>query len=313
MRFPQHIRSTRSAFFFTVLLLAAFGCEYVASSQVCSGCEVSRQTLTMSDARLNMNAAQKTAAESIHLFAGRPIPTATATNEHMIHQLEWITWYDDDLRVPLWVAYKLTRADLRSNLERQDCFRKDPRLNNAQTSECDDYNEPTFDQGHMVPSADMTRGRFAMTNTFIFSNMCPQHDRFNRGVWARLEDDVRRWAVLLGHVYVITGAVFDRNGDGNRDPDRNVARISPTNRVAVPTHFYKIILHVQPKVQIYSITILLPHVDRSVGPTAPYLSRHITSIDHVEQLTGINFFPQLPNNVENAIEAFQAPRLWNTQ
>jgi endonuclease G, mitochondrial len=112
---------------------------------------------------------------------------------------------------------------------------------------------------------------------------------------------------------VVTGAVFDRSGDGNRDPDRNVARISPTNRVAVPTHFYKMILHVRPKVAIYSITILLPHVDRSVGPTAPYLSRHITSIDHVEQLTGINFFPQLPNDVENAIEAFQAPRLWNTQ
>jgi endonuclease G, mitochondrial len=153
-----------------------------------------------------------------------------------------------------------------------------------------------------------------MTNSFIFSNMAPQHDRFNRGIWARLEEKVRAWAIVADGVYVVTGAVFDKDSDGQRDADEDADDLfSPTNRVGIPTHFYKIVLHVRPSGFIDAISILLPHLDQGVGPTNSYLFNHIIMIDEIEQLTGSDFFPELPDARELTVEAFRSPGLWNTQ
>ena len=73
----------------------------------------------------------------------------------------------DLLRIPIWVAYELTKSDAKKHLVRLDCFRKDPRLDDEVASVCSDYDEPIFDRGHMIPNADLARGRFAMTNSFI--------------------------------------------------------------------------------------------------------------------------------------------------
>ena len=105
MRFPQ-----RCTFGVVIICLVVFSVAALlpVQSQVCSGCEVSNQTVTKSNQRLTLTDSEKVDAESRHLLGGRPIPPANATNERMLHQFEWITWYDDDLRVPIWVAYELT-------------------------------------------------------------------------------------------------------------------------------------------------------------------------------------------------------------
>jgi|GEM_PF-5291089 len=165
----------------TTLILALLFWGAQASSQVCTGCEVSAQTIANADEQLHLTDSERTDAEARHLLGGKPIPAADSTNERMIHQHEWITWYDDDLRVPLWVVYELTKEDASAQRTRKDCFRKDPRLPKEASSFCEDYEEPVFDRGHMVPRSDLNRTVVAMINSFIFSNMAPQHDRFNRG------------------------------------------------------------------------------------------------------------------------------------
>jgi len=282
-------------------------------AQVCPNCQVSQQTVSNADALLNLTDVEKADAEARHLLGGRPIPPSSATNEHMIHHHEWITWYDDDLRAPLWVAYELTKADASAQLTRKNCFRRDPRLSDEAASVCEDYEEDIFDRGHMIPSADLNRGRLPQTNSFIFSNMVPQHDLFNRGIWARLESKVRAWAKVADGVYVVTGAIFDKDENGQRDADADADLMTPTNRVAIPTHFYKIILHVRPSGFIDTISFILPHLDESVGSTKPYLFDHIATIDEIEAVTGIDFFPELPDQRETAVEAFRSPGLWNTQ
>lgn len=282
-------------------------------AQVCSHCQVSQQTITNADALLTLEDSEKADAEARHLLGGRPVTSSDATNEHMIHQQEWITSYDDDLRVPLWVAYELTKADASAQLTRKNCFRKDPRLSDSASSTCEDYEEPIFDRGHMIPNADLNRGRLPQTNSFIFSNMVPQHDLFNQGIWAKLESKVRAWARVSDGVYVVTGSVFDKNGDGQRDADANANLVSPTQRVAIPTHFYKIILHVRPSGFIDTISFILPHSDESVGSTNPYLVSHIATIDEIESVTGIDFFPELPDQREVATEAFKSAGLWDIQ
>lgn len=304
---------------FLTALLLCFGSTawiFIAHSvqaQVCPNRQCSLQTIGDADDLLDLTESEKTDAEATHLLGGRPIPSASATNEQMVHQHEWITWYDDDLRVPLWVAYELTRSDASAQLTRRNCFRRDPRLSDEAASVCEDYEEDIFDRGHMVPNADLNRGRLPQANSFIFSNMVPQHDLFNQGIWARLESKVRAWARVADGVYVVTGSIFDKDTNSQRDADADADLVAPTNRVAIPTHFYKIILHVRPSGFIDTISFILPHLDESVGSTNPYLRDHIATIDEIEAVAGIDFFPELPNQRETVVEAFRSPALWNTQ
>lgn len=167
----------------SVLMLAALPSPVVAQS---CGCDVSDRKEQAFDQLLFLSAAEKAEAESLHLPFG--VPPSVSSNERLLHQVDYIINYDDDLRMPLWVAYRLTEADLRINRERTECFRRDPRLVDDNVAGfCSDYSEPIFDRGHMVPNADMVRGESAMINTYMFTNMAPQHDRFNQVIWARLE------------------------------------------------------------------------------------------------------------------------------
>ena len=155
-----------------------------------------------------------------------------------------------------------------------------------------------------------------MINTYILSNMVPQHDRFNQVIWARLERYVRAWATLKGEVYVITGAVFDKDSNGERDVDSDADRVAPRGRVAIPTHFYKIILHERPSTFVETMTFLLPHEDSS--PTGrktsdEYLTNHLTTIAEIEFLTGIDFLTDIDDPKERAIEQFKAPQMWSRE
>ena len=166
----------------------------------------------------------------------------------MPHQDGYLLSHDSDLRTALWVAYRLdgTEVEAGAGKERVNCFRKDPRMTRAKTATTTDYKEPRFDQGHMANDREFKDVLQEQLNTFIMSNMSPQEDCFNRGIWLSLEYQVRRWARTYGKVYVTSGAIFDRNGDGIRDADDEAQRMKSNNdksRVAVPTRYYKVVWH----------------------------------------------------------------------
>lgn len=287
----------------------------IASGQSC-GCEVSGAKEDAYNDLLNLSAAEIAAAKAVHLPFGAPVSKSDKHGEHFLHQEDYITYYDDDLRVPLWVAYRLTRADLAHTLERTECFRTDPRLSSEQSATCNDYDEPVFDRGHLVPNADMERSEPAMINTYMFSNMTPQHDKFNRGIWARLEGYVRDWAEQRGEIYVVTGAIFDADGDTSatkkgRDSDISAKRMN--DRVGVPTHFYKVLFVRIPNQSIESMAFLLPHSDRSPSgkkDSDAYLNVCLVSIDEIEQRAGLDFFPGLSDSREKAAEAKKPDAFW---
>lgn len=282
------------------------------AAQTCSGCEISNQSVGSANARLNLTDTQKRAIEDRHLPFGLHRAPATASNEFLLHQREWLTWYDGDLRLPLWAAYELTRADAAATGPRLNCFRHDPRLSVEFSATCEDYDRDPFDRGHIIPRSDLNRSRTAMYNSFLLSNMAPQFANFNRigKVWEVLENKVRRWAISTGKIYVISGSVFDRDGDERRDRDADAQRAGETRRVAVPSHFYKIIIHVRPNGFIDTISFILPHDNVSESNPNSYLRSHIVSIDEVEAVTGIDFFPDLDDTRESVTESFEAPGLW---
>ena len=120
---------------------------------------------------------------------------------------------------------------------------------------------------------------------------------------------------LKGTIYVISGAVFDRDSDGDRDLDSAADRMLSDNgdtRVAVPTHFYKIILHERESGFIENMTFLLPHEDVSVSGAAadPFLVTNLSTIDAIEALTGVDFLTALDDVKEDAIEANRETSMW---
>lgn len=190
----------------------------------------------------------------------------------------------------------------------------DPRLSADASATCADYNdhETNYDQGHLAPNADFTGTEAMMINTYLYSNMTPQHKVFNEHTWERLEALVRMWCHKRGDLFVITGAVFDRNGDGKRDADSDATRIPTHNRVAIPTHFYKIIFNKHKLGKDECIAILLPHDNDKHNGDAwiTYVTSHITTIAEIEKVTGINFLPNVSASKRAEMESFKAPALW---
>jgi endonuclease G, mitochondrial len=287
--------------------------EAVASND----CDISKAEREDCDAMLFLSSDERSSSKEIHAPWGLPQPTGQTNNEHLVINREYVIDYDDELHVPIWASYRLRDEDVVARTRRK-CFRPDPRLMDDDSAALVDYVEPIYDRGHLVPRADMNRTKATMINTFVLSNMSPQTADFNQGIWQDLESMVRIWAVRKGTVYVITGAVFDGNDDHTRDDDADVDRVAPTGRLGVASHFYKIVLHKMPNEFIEAIAILLPH-DEEVDHGDQFANRrahikaHITSIDEIEEMTGLDLLADLDDTKENAVEAFVAPDLWPLQ
>lgn len=252
--------------------------------------------------------AKVSAAVAAHLPWGAPIPTTPTTHERVLVQADYVIDYDDDLRVPVWTAERIERARLDDNIGRQDCFRADPRLGADLSSTPSDYSEPIYDQGHMTPFADQRYSTMAGINSFIMTNMAPQNCQLNRGIWQILEQISRRWAAQHDQLYVFNGSVFDRDGDGRRDPDAAAAHMHSNNgreRVAVPSAFFKVIAFARPDGSVETLSVLLPHdVSNPTGAAAlTYLSQHITNLATLERLTGLDLLP-------NATSVHESASLW---
>jgi len=274
-----------------------------------AGCEIDDDLRDEFDALLPITDAKADDSEARHAPFGLPIIEEDNGLEFILHHNEYLIGYNADLLTPVYASYRLDREDIVKG-DRRDCFREDHRLELVDRSTLDDYLEPVFDQGHLVPVGDMHREFSTSVNTFYLSNMMPQSARFNRGVWKFLEGSTRMWADRLGSVLVLSGPIFDRNGDAIRDAEADAKRIRPQRRVAQPTHFFKIIIHENEDGELESMTYLLPHSFTSVGGSAKYIKTKFATIDEVEAITGYDFFPDLPSAQENELESFQAEDFW---
>jgi endonuclease G len=170
--------------------------------------------------------------------------------------------------------------------ERDDSFKKDPLVVTSSASNSD-YKNSGYSRGHLAPAADMLWNETAMTESFYFSNMSPQTQDFNNGIWKELEEQVREWPRENEEVFVVTGPVLDKE-------------VYPTvgkNEVAVPEKFYKVILDYK-EPDIKAIGFIVPHEDSDED-----LEAFAVSVDTVEEATGFDFFYSLQDEVEEEIEA----------
>lgn len=255
--------------------------------------------------------------DSLRVHGPWGFPTEKSGQNQLVHR-EYVLVHDAATKQPAYAQYRLVRADIASG-PRIKCFRSDERLDADDRAELADYREPIFDRGHLVPRADMNRARSVMLNTFLLSNMMPQHSDYNQRTWAMLEGLVRTWAKAKLDVLVVSGPIYDHNGDGLPDEATNLPRVAPQDRLAVPSHFFKIVLHERPNGYIEAIAIKLPHEEHapdaadSDARTRMRLQRiedAIVSIDQIERAKGMDFFAGLNDSKETAIERSIASGLW---
>lgn len=309
--------------FVAVLLCPLVGWPTPSFAGICRCDTRIRDHVPLFDMAVNLTDAEKVGALERHLPWGIPANPAGATNETLIILRNYIINYDADLNTPTWVAYRLTSEDVDENqpgyVKRLDCFRDFPaNLSPDDTPPtCDDYEEDSFDQGHLANSNDMCRSRFTNANSFFLVNMAPQFANFNRKIWRTLEGEVHQWAAEKGIIFTITGAVFDHDANGIRDPDATVKKDDGNARIALASHFYKIILHPLKDGSIETISILLPHNNVSIigDSRFPYLKDHIVTIKKIEALTGIDFLTELEIDDPDKADALRntlAPDLWSS-
>jgi endonuclease G len=229
----------------------------------------------------------------ITLSAGNPHPELPAIqpNDQIVRHYAYTLSYVEEYEQAEWVAYMICRGRAVSSEERTNKFLVDELVTTGSATS-KDYSKSGYDRGHLAPAADMGWSAQAMRESFYFSNMSPQLPSFNRGIWKKMEEKVRDWALEYDTLYVVTGPVLKKG----------LPAIGP-NQVAVPEQYYKVILDCYPKFRCIAILM------NNEAGNLP-LKTYVTTIDSVEKLTGIDFFPWLPDEVELRIEATAKVEGW---
>lgn len=232
-------------------------------------------------------------AEEEYVLPTHFFPTST-TNQIIQHQYYALS-YSEEHEQAEWVAYELTKESIFiKNVKRSGNFRPDPKVSKGSASAQVDYKGSGYDRGHMVPAGDMAFNKKAMSQTFYMSNMSPQIRNFNGGIWRELEETVRDWAVDNDHLFIVSGPVLSR---GIREKIGD-------NGVSVPDQYYKVILdYTEPELK--AIAFLMPN-EKSNRPLMDYA----TSIDAIEKITGLDFFPSIDDVDEEKLESDFDKDIW---
>jgi len=191
-----------------------------------------------------------------------------------------------------WVAYELQKDQIVNSNFKRPYFVEDRKVKSG-SADWKNYKKSGYDKGHLCPAGDRKFDYNAFHETFLTSNISPQDRDFNRGIWNRLEQKTRYWAKKYDGVYIVTGGVLE---DG-------LKKIG-TESVSVPKYFYKIIIDTSNE-KYKAIAFLIPNKKSSNS-----FYKYVVSIDEIEALSGIDFFSNLNDTVENKLEAEIKLKAW---
>lgn len=266
---------------------------------------------SINDPRSKNDVYELSGSES-HFFKGMPkltgprIPLSrgkTTTIVRKAYALE----HSANWKTSVWVCEHLTAKQLKGDIEREDAFGPDPKLVKGQRAETKDYARSGYDRGHLAPAGDFTIDPALKEETFFLSNMAPQVPEFNRGIWKSIEGYTRKLAEKHGEIWIVTGCLFfEESEESGRGNNRiSIKRIGP-GKVAVPSHFYKIIIR-----RTSSGPKALTFVVRNKDYDPPFrFDKLVKSVDWVESWAGLDIMPELVGADEAAVEARPASVSW---
>ena len=216
----------------------------------------------------------------------------TSTTKQVIKHSYFALSYNEKYEQAEWVFYFLRSQNEGIGHYKRPRFINDPKVT-TESADTDNYKKSGYDRGHLCAAADMRFSKTAYDETFYTSNISPQKHNFNGGIWKLLEEKSRYWATKYNGIYVVTGGILQKG--------------LPTigsEKVAIPNYFYKI-LYCNFKGKDKMVAFLMPSV-KSKDP----LYKFVVSVDSVEKMTGIDFFPQLNDAIEKELESKSDYKAW---
>lgn len=214
----------------------------------------------------------------------------TLDGDKLITHTGYISCMSTEFNVPLWVYEKISFSLLQgATQQRPGSYPKDPAYPILKGKA---YEGSGYDHGHLAPAADFKRDETLYEESFYMTNMSPQHGCFNQKGWCLLESNVREWAEErpASEFYIFSGSIIDEH--------TNDFLCIGNVTVTVPSSFYKIIAERKSGKFIKGVAFLMANSDvngKDVESTR-------TTIDEIEDLTGLNFFPQLTSTEEPKVE-----------
>ena len=214
----------------------------------------------------------------------KPAPL-TSVSEIIIKKKAYIVSYNPDTKVPNWVAWHLTGEHADGPVRRSNAFFADDAVPSPRAM-IEDYKGSGWSRGHMCPAGDNKWDAVAMAESFSLINVCPQNASLNSGLWNSIEIDCRNWAKRFQDIYIVCGPVFYKQDH----------ELIGANEVYVPEAFFKVVLCLNGTPKGMGFV-----VKNTAGTKKRDL--YYNSIDQVERITGMDFFPALPDDIEEEIES----------
>jgi endonuclease G len=231
---------------------------------------------------------------NVNVALGIPLD-GDPSDDYLIDRIYWVSSYNPKRLGPNWVAWRLVADDIGS-VDRRDTFRADSALpEDFKKVGKRDYAGSGYDRGHICPSADRTSSIGANDATFLMSNMLPQVPALNRGPWKILEGYERGLAGQGKQVQIVAGGIFSTE----------TVKIGPG--VDVPAANFKIIVVLEPKQGASDVTTSTP-LCAVIIPNKPEVKgtkwyEYLVTVDEIEKQTGYDFLRDVPDEVEDVIEA----------
>jgi len=222
-------------------------------------------------------------------------------SRHVFHQA-FTACMDTEHNLPVWVSHHISRTALTKVFdERPSSYYRDPQHPAIRNKA---YEASGYDHGHLAPAADFQWERSVFLQSFLMTNMAPQHACLNQRGWCQLEGTVRKWVMdtLASDIYIVAGAVLDVFTDA--------LCLADGTRISVPARFYKVVLLTDTCAPPRAIGYLMPNADVDFTDLAQYE----VTVDEVEALTGLDFFSFVPHAQQEAAESVKAQvRYYDTQ
>ncbi|MBU2939329.1 DNA/RNA non-specific endonuclease [Lacinutrix sp. C3R15] len=217
----------------------------------------------------------------------------TSTTGQVVHHEGYSLSYSESHEQPEWVAYELKKTHLSNTNFKRPYFEIDKAVKTG-AAHWRNYKQSGYDRGHLCPAGDRKYSQEAHDETFLTSNITPQKHDFNAGVWNRLEQKTRYWASKYDGVFVVSGGILKGN-----------LKTIGEEKVSVPNQFYKVLIDVNSG-EAKMLAFLLDHKE-SKEP----LYKFVVSVDEIEKRTGIDFFSQLEDTIEDRLEASAVYNNWS--
>jgi endonuclease G len=228
----------------------------------------------------------------------------TTNDQYCInYSVEW----DCDKKSQRWSCYQMTATNRVANTKRyypdagkgETQYPNDPALPSQYYYDGDPFRGSGYDHGHICPSADRLYSVDANVQTFYLTNMQPQLHVFNAGIWEKMEEKLRSWLSTGSKsedtLYVCKGGTIDAVPGGIEKPLLETLQ----NGLPVPRYFFMALLR-KSKTGYKALAFWVEHSSDDRSNDA--LGNYVISVRELERLTGIDFFCNLPDDIENEVE-----------